>query len=102
MQINARTFPGNEARNARAAALARAIELAATQTQGRGKKATTTTHLKTLVRDDLHWTTIFVDDALTGTSRETVTVYDNGNTRRRGTYPQIAVDRALAGMNLSR
>lgn len=96
MKINVRTFPGNEARNELAATLARRIELQATQTIGRGKKARTTTSLETLVRDDLHWTVIFVSDALTGHALETVTLYDNGKTRRHGSYSQGAVDRALA------
>jgi hypothetical protein len=94
--MNKRTFPGNEARNELAMTIARRIELQATQTIGRGKKARTTVSLRTLVRDDLHWTVIFVSDATTGHHCETVTVYENGKTARHGSFRPMAVDRALA------
>lgn len=67
------------------------------QTIARQIAAANNPDLKMMVRDHLHWSTVFFDDALTGYSLGHASVYENGSVKLYGGACQWAhVRRAVS------
>ena len=94
LTVNTRRFPGNETREGMALTIARRI-IAVGLTHRYGRKQAPTATLRVMVRDDLHWHTLFIGNEH-GQNLGTVSVYDNGKTRAHMTYAAETVARALA------
>src|SRR4051794_8171308 len=94
LTINTRRFPGNEAREAAAVTIARRI-VAAGLTHRWGRKQAPVATYRVMVRDDLHWHILFIENE-NGINLGTVTVYDNGKTRQHMAYHGESIARAIA------